>query len=106
MDDIPQPPEIQRDSLLYFEDGNLVLCGQHFAARYDALGEETHAAGRVAFKVHRSVLAMNSIPLGGILTIPPSADVEMFDGVPFVEMQDDSHALRELLNGMYSGTWL
>ncbi|KAM5544908.1 hypothetical protein V8D89_001806 [Ganoderma adspersum] len=68
---------IQRDSTIWFEDGNIVAIAQN-----------------TAFRFHKGVLALHSQVF---------RDLFSFDGCPVVHVTDTSYDFRELLRELYCG---
>ena len=72
---------------LWFDDGNVVFIAQ-----------------KVAFRVHKSVMARNSDVFIGLFAIPqPSSceETDLFEGVPSVEVQDTSYDFGKLIHALY-----
>ncbi|KAJ7187938.1 hypothetical protein C8R46DRAFT_1241422, partial [Mycena filopes] len=80
-----------RDPKFYYEDGNIVLSAKNAdgCTRY--------------FRLHRSILAKNSVVFGDMFTMPPPpSGTDLHDGVPLVEMAGDSaEALHSLVALLY-----
>ena len=55
----------------------------------------------VDFRVHKSVLAMSSPVLKDRLSLPQPSDSETFDGLPVVELSEDSELLNSLVSMLY-----
>ncbi|EGN98367.1 hypothetical protein SERLA73DRAFT_109815 [Serpula lacrymans var. lacrymans S7.3] len=73
----------------WFDDGNIVL-----------LTEES----KVAFKVHRGVLARHSEVFESMFAIPqPDADLELYEGCQVVHMYDIPTELSDLVVALYDG---
>ncbi|TDL22613.1 hypothetical protein BD410DRAFT_770177 [Rickenella mellea] len=84
-----QPEPFEKDASLWFDDGNIVL-----------------AAETTLFRVHRSVLAMNSPVFRDMFSLPqPEGDTESIKGVPdvvpVVHMHDKAVDLSHLLHTIY-----
>jgi len=78
--------EIRPDDEIWYDDGNIVLVVQE----------------RVAFRVHRGVLAENSHVFHDMFSIPqPLQDSELFDGCPLVHLSDTADDVRQLLRMLY-----
>ena len=78
---------------LYFSDGNFVIIAQDAAKKTD----------RIHFRVHQSILSKHSQVFKDMFNLPgPPADVqEFYDGVPFVEVNDDPEDLAKILTILY-----
>jgi hypothetical protein len=55
----------------------------------------------VDFRVHKSVLAMVSPFFTDLLSLPQPSDGESVDGVPVVQMSEDSELLNSLVSILY-----
>ena len=82
---------INRDSEVWFEDGNIVVIAQN-----------------VAFRFHKSVVSIHSSVFRDLFSIPrpsPTGEEvdETFDGCPVVRVSDTSYDFRELIRAIYSG---
>ena len=55
----------------------------------------------VDFRVHKSVLAMASPFFKDLLSLPQPSDSETFDGLPVVELSEDSELLNSLVSMLY-----
>ena len=80
-------------SELYFPDGNFVIIAQDAAKTTD----------KVHFRVHQSILSKHSQVFKDMFTLPgPPADAqEFYDGVPFVEVNDDPEDMAKFLTILY-----
>ncbi|KAJ6598832.1 hypothetical protein DFH09DRAFT_902459 [Mycena vulgaris] len=81
-----------RHSSLYLTDGNLVVAAEG-------------AGGKVLFRVHQSILSLQSPVFSSMFTLPHpggSANRDMYDGAPFVHMQDDAKDVEALLKVLYN----
>ena len=80
-------------SELYFPDGNFVIIAQDAAKTTD----------QVHFRVHQSILSKHSQVFKDMFTLPgPPADAqEFYDGVPFVEVNDDPEDMAKFLTILY-----
>ena len=82
----PNPPanifEIKRDEQVWLTDGNIVVV----------------AADTVAFRVHKSVLALRSGVFGDLFSLPNAdeAKMETMDGCPVVRVSDAPDDIRRL----------
>jgi BTB/POZ domain len=56
----------------------------------------------VDFRVHKSVLAMTSPFFKDLLSLPQPSDSETFDGLPVVQLSEDSELLNSLVSILYS----
>ena len=83
---------IERDSDLWFDDGNIVFIAQS-----------------VAFQVHKSILARHSEVFAGLFVVPQPPRIEApghtFDGVPSVQVSDTSYDFRMLIKALYGEIW-
>ncbi|KAI1786587.1 hypothetical protein LXA43DRAFT_952359 [Ganoderma leucocontextum] len=83
---------IQRDSEIWFEDGNIVVITQN-----------------TAFRFHKSVLSLHSPVFRDLFLVPQPSPaggeepVETLDGCPVVRVSDTSYDFRELLRAIYGG---
>ena len=79
---------IERDSDLWFDDGNIVFIAQS-----------------VAFRVHKSILARHSEVFAGLFAVPQPPPMEnpghTFDGVPSVHVSDSNYDFRTLVRALY-----
>ena len=88
-------PHIRRDDTLYFDDGDVVLSAKQTYARNPDLDREV-------FRVDKLVLSRHSPVFAGMFKFPAVPGVnEEYDGVPMVQLDEDSNSLRELLTFMY-----
>jgi BTB/POZ domain len=55
----------------------------------------------VDFRVHKSVLAMASPFFKDLLSLPQPSDSETFDGLPVVQLSEDSELLNSLVSILY-----
>ncbi|KAJ7648500.1 hypothetical protein B0H17DRAFT_958921 [Mycena rosella] len=79
-----------RHSSLYLADGNLVVAAEG-------------GAGKVLFRVHQSMLALQSPVFASMFTLPAGAvKRDMYDGAPYVLMQDDAKDIESLLKVLYN----
>ncbi|TCD68729.1 hypothetical protein EIP91_010013 [Steccherinum ochraceum] len=69
---------------IWLDDGNVVL-----------------VAEGMAFKVHKSTLALNSEVFRDMFTIPQPADAEMWEGCPVVHLQDSKKDLLYILRALF-----
>ncbi|EIW87224.1 hypothetical protein CONPUDRAFT_96556 [Coniophora puteana RWD-64-598 SS2] len=87
---------LKRDKSLYFDDGNVVIAA--------AL---TPTKNGLLFRVHKSILAKNSLVFADMFTLPdisPRTEAEtndLYDGVPVVPMYDKPQDVRGLLHFFY-----
>ena len=79
----------KRDEDLYFSDGSVILSAK------DA------DQNLLYFRVHKSVLAKNSLVFEDMLTMPTPADQDLYDGLPLVHLHDDANHLKEFLGMLY-----
>jgi hypothetical protein len=79
----------KRDEDLYFADGSVVL------------SVNDTDDNLVYFRVHKSVLAKNSLVFEDMLTMPTPADHDSYDGLPLVHLHDDAKDLKEFLAMLY-----
>ncbi|TCD66509.1 hypothetical protein EIP91_001285 [Steccherinum ochraceum] len=88
--DNPDSPLATRHTSLWFEDGNVVLIAEG-----------------VAFKVHRSVLALRSSVFKDMFSFPQpqrqSDSEDTFDGCPAVTLSDQMSHVRIVLDIFYNG---
>ncbi len=82
--------QLERDTELWFFDGNLVLMTQ----------------GNVAFRVHKSVLALHAEFFAGMfqdsLLVPHGPNVEeTIEGCPIIHHGDSAYDIRQFLLVMY-----
>ena len=90
MEDLPVEPT--RHEALYFPDGNVVICSA-------GTGE---GPGRVAFRVHKSVLSFHSTMFKDMFSLPAVDGVnETYDGVPLVNTTDNANGWEDLLGALY-----
>ena len=81
----------QRHETLYLPDGNLVV-----------IAGPSPAGVTQIFRVHGGLLAYNSPVFAGMLSLPMNSTAqEMYDGAPFVEIQDDPNDFADLMRAMY-----
>ena len=78
---------------LYIPDGNIVIIAQDAAKKTD----------RVHFRVHQSSLSKHSQVFKDMFTLPASPEnaQELYDGVPFVEVNDDPDDIAKFLTILY-----
>jgi BTB/POZ domain len=74
------PPEI-----LEVPDANLII----------------RSSDHILFRVHKSVLAMASPFFKDLLSLPQPPDSESVDGLPVVELSEDSELLNSLISMLY-----
>ena len=79
----------KRDEDLYFSDGSVVLVAKDADENF------------VYFRVHKSVLAKNSLVFEDMLTMPTPANQDSYDGLPLVHLHDDAEDLKEFLAMLY-----
>ncbi|KAJ6628887.1 hypothetical protein B0H10DRAFT_1777682 [Mycena sp. CBHHK59/15] len=78
---------------LYLSDGNLVI----------AAPISSEAGGTMLFRVHQSILSLQSPVFTSMFTLPhPEATRDMYDGAPFVRMPDDAKDIESLLKVLYN----
>ena len=88
---------------LWFSDGNIVL-----ASDYTETPEEQ---GKLLFRVHKSVLAMNSPVFRDMFEVVSDGTAdgeshnEMYEGVPYAVIPDPAEHLEVLLGMMYGDFW-
>ena len=85
------PDEIQRDTDIWFEDGNVIVIAQN-----------------IAFRFHKGVLSHHSQVFRDLFLVPqPSgstaSSIDILDGCPAVRVSDTSYDFRELLRAIYGG---
>ena len=83
--------EVQRDSDIWFDDGNVIVIAQNFA-----------------FRFHKGVLSHHSQVFRDLFLVPqPSASeasqIDVLDGCPVVRVSDTSFDFKELLRALYGG---
>ena len=78
---------------LYIPDGNFVIIAQDGAKKTD----------RIHFRVHQSTLSKHSQVFKDMFTLPgpPENAQEFYDGVPFVEVNDDPEDMAKFLTVLY-----
>lgn len=78
---------------LYFPDGNFVIIAQDGAKK----------TNRVHFRVHQSILGKHSQVFKDMFALPGSPEdaQELYDGVPFVEVNDDPGDMAKFLTILY-----
>ncbi|KAJ7682566.1 hypothetical protein DFH06DRAFT_1314768 [Mycena polygramma] len=82
-----------RHSSLYLPDGNLVM----------AAPISDGAGGTMLFRVHQSMLALQSPVFASMLSLPhPDATRDAYDGAPFVRMPDDCKDIESMLKVLYN----
>ncbi|KAJ6490351.1 hypothetical protein C8R47DRAFT_1014560 [Mycena vitilis] len=82
-----------RHSSLYLPDGNLIM----------AAPISDGAGGTMLFRVHQSMLALQSPVFASMLSLPhPDATRDAYDGAPFVRMPDDCKDIESLLKVLYN----
>jgi predicted transcriptional regulator len=90
----PTPPTIPggtRHGSLYLADGNLVVAAS------------SGGGTMMLFRVHQSMLALQSPVFAGMFTLPPpDANQDVYDGAPFVHMPDDAKDIESLLKVLYN----
>src|ERR1700683_671700 len=79
----------KRDEDLYFADGSVVLSAK------DA------DENLVYFRVHKSVLARNSLVFEDMWTLRIPANHDSYDDLPLVHLHDDAKDLKEFLATLY-----
>ena len=94
--DAPLDGSVQRDSTIWFEDGNVVVSAQN-----------------VAFRARKSVLSLHSQAFRDLFAVPQPSKAEdnsstaqpgdTFDDCPVVRVTDTSYDFRELLRAIYHG---
>ena len=62
------------------------------------------SSDQVNFRVHKSVLAMNSPFFKDMLSLPQPPDDELIDGLPAVQLSEDASVLSNLISLLYL-TW-
>jgi hypothetical protein len=55
----------------------------------------------VDFRVHKSVLIMTSPFFSDLLSLPQPSDSETFDGLPVIQLSEDSELLNTLVSILY-----
>jgi hypothetical protein len=55
----------------------------------------------VDFRVHKSVLTMTSPFFNDLLSLPQPSDSETFDGLPVIQLSEDSEILNTLVSLLY-----
>ncbi|KZV82061.1 hypothetical protein EXIGLDRAFT_779009, partial [Exidia glandulosa HHB12029] len=88
-----------RHNKLWFEDGNVIICGKATVADDPPLG----------FRVHKSLLASQSFAWLDALTPSEHSDsrvIAAHRGVPVIHLDDDVASLEHLLTLLYSQTYL
>jgi hypothetical protein len=55
----------------------------------------------VDFRVHKSVLTMTSPFFNDLLSLPQPSDSETFDGLPVIQLSEDSELLNTLVSLLY-----
>jgi len=86
-------PDETRDEDLYFEDGSVILSAKDTDGNF------------VYFRIHKSVLAKQSSIFKDMFSLPPPADMDVYDGLPLVQVHDNSKELKEFLQVMYDPRW-
>jgi hypothetical protein len=86
---LPLQDIFERDLDFYIEDGNIVLSTK------DKDGNITY------FRVHRSTLMKHSPIFRDMFNIPTPPDMDLYDGVPVVQLQDDPNDLKAFLTFLY-----
>ncbi|KAJ7180332.1 hypothetical protein C8R43DRAFT_871141 [Mycena crocata] len=82
-----------RHNSLYLADGNLVI----------AAPLSDGGSGTMLFRIHQSMLSLQSPVFASMFTLPrPDANRDVYDGVPFVRMPDDSKHIESLLKVLYN----
>lgn len=83
------PSEVPtRHSTLWFEDGNIVLVTD---------------AENVGFKVHRSILARQSLVFRDMFEIPQPMHEEEYDGCAMIHVYDTAADLAIFIEVLYDG---
>ena len=59
------------------------------------------SSNRINFRVHKSVLAMNSPIIKDMLSLPQPPDEELIDGLPVVQLSEGASVLSTLLSLLY-----
>ncbi|KAJ7639006.1 hypothetical protein FB45DRAFT_739896 [Roridomyces roridus] len=81
-----------RHSSLYLRDGNLVIAAPVLEG----------AGGTLLFRVHQSMLSMQSPVFASMFTLPPpGTNLDVYDGVPYVHLPDDSRDIESVLKVLY-----
>ncbi|GJJ13667.1 hypothetical protein Clacol_007923 [Clathrus columnatus] len=80
---------ITKSESFYLTDGDIVL----FSLPKDNVV--------TAFRVDRVFLRRSSPVLEGMLALPSSKDVELYDNVPLIKLQDETEHLTMFLNALY-----
>ena len=75
-----------RHETMWFEDGNVVLIAEN-----------------VALKLHRGVLARQSVVFQDMFAIPQPESTEVFDGCPVVHLYDSASDLAIFIEILYDG---
>ena len=81
---------VVKDKMVWMDDGNFII-----------------AAGRnptIVFKCHQSVLIKHSLIFADMFSLPPSSEIEAYEGVPMVALVDHPDDIRELLAVLYDPT--
>ena len=92
-----------RHEKLWLADGNIVL-----ASDYTDTPEKQ---GKLLFRVHQSVLAMNSPVFKDMFEVVSDGTAdgeshnEMYEGVPYIVIPDPAEHLEVLLGMMYGDFW-
>ncbi|TRM55385.1 hypothetical protein BD626DRAFT_266851 [Schizophyllum amplum] len=87
MEPVPCTPPSQDYSPvddLWFDDGNVVI-----------------AAKSRLFRVHRSILSLQSSVFRDILSLPASEEQDMYEGHPLIELPDDGEEVEHFLKAIY-----
>ena len=59
------------------------------------------SSDQVNFRIHKSVLAMNSLIFEDLLSLPQPPDNELIDGLPVVQLPEDAGLLSSLVSLLY-----
>ena len=87
------PPEVVRDSDVWFEDGNVVAIAQ-----------------QTAFRFHKGALSRQSVIFCDLFSVPQpqpanqEASIQHMDGCPVVHVSDTAYDFKHLLRAVYDGT--
>ena len=93
------PSNMVKSELVYMNDGNIIL-----------RGNATEPGLPTIFRVHKSILTRHSATFSEMFMLPPLTEgperriVEMYDGVPEVQMQDSADDLCSFLHVLYDPT--
>ncbi|OBZ74901.1 hypothetical protein A0H81_05169 [Grifola frondosa] len=84
-DSVVNNGEVNRDEVIWFDDGNIILI-----------------AGDTSFRVYKGLLAQRSEIFSDLFTVPQPLDAEEIDGCPVVRLSDSPQDLKYFLQIIFN----